>query len=253
MRRVAETFVIGALAVCCPHLSAAQVAWPRADSLRLSVSAAVHSVVADTVEITYSATIDAGSVQSLETFAIVAPWGSKTLGTPQRWFPNQGMLQDSTAVWWMAGGPRIVAAPGTSLSGMSVRGTGIVLPATFYAIGYARIPDAPGENEPSAAPPIWENSVKGRTIALVPVEFLPVDQRDWRVRAPALLDQACAFGWISPSGICTSLRGKLGRWTETGRANEGMAFWAELNAQRGNHVTEEGYAILSTNVPAPAR
>ena len=83
MRTLASTLLVGSLAACAPVPSAAQVAWPRADNLRLSVSAAVHSVVADTVEITYSATIDAGSEQSLEKFAIIAPWGSKTLGTPR--------------------------------------------------------------------------------------------------------------------------------------------------------------------------
>lgn len=68
-------------------------------------------------------------------------------------------------------------------------------------------------------------------------------------------DAACAAGWITPSQECQSLLAKIAAAQDAVARNEPKvaastlpALQAELDAQRGKHVTEPAYALLSGNV-----
>jgi hypothetical protein len=72
------------------------------------------------------------------------------------------------------------------------------------------------------------------------------------------LDRACELGWITNSGICTSLRVKLDHAAQSlDRGRSGAAqgqmgsFLSELDAQHGpqpgKHVTDAAYWLLKTN------
>lgn len=68
-------------------------------------------------------------------------------------------------------------------------------------------------------------------------------------------DAACAAGWITPSQECQSLLAKIAAAQDAVARNQPKvaastlhALQAELDAQRGKHVTEPAYALLSGNV-----
>lgn len=80
----------------------------------------------------------------------------------------------------------------------------------------------------------------GKTVGVVPP---PVDQsnKGLTVWLRGQTRQACALRWIDNTGTCKSILAKL----ENGSFAE---LQNELRAQRGKHVTEEGYALLVTTV-----
>jgi hypothetical protein len=84
--------------------------------------------------------------------------------------------------------------------------------------------------------------LRGTTVGIVD---LPADRSPGALatRLSALIDQLCALGWIDNNGICNSLRVKA-----TAAAGPLNALRNELSAQRGKHVSEEAYTILSQNV-----
>jgi len=97
------------------------------------------------------------------------------------------------------------------------------------------------------------NSFKGMTISpgIFPANVLPSVVRD---SLSSYTSRACNLGWVTNKGICRSLQATLDnvqRQLKAGKtktaANGIQSFIHEVEAQKGKHLTSEGYGLLYFN------
>ena len=103
------------------------------------------------------------------------------------------------------------------------------------------ITDSPSDTSSVHDTLIVVHGAQGLTVGIV---SFPADLSTTSLahRLSGLLTQACALGWIDNEGICNSLKVKV-----KADANSLNALLNELSAQRGKHVSEAAYLLISQN------
>ena len=167
-------------------------------------------------------------------------------------------------VYWShsppTGGGKLGLLPGETLSGFGFDSTdppGIVTAYSKSYWGYDGFPDEAG---PQGRIGVMADSIL-RAHRHVPVTTIgpvepppPGNETDYAQRLLDMLDQAYDQAWIDSRGIYNSLHTKLEHVQQ--RLNQGRirparnqlnAFLNQVDAQRGNHLTEEAYALLYFN------
>jgi hypothetical protein len=103
------------------------------------------------------------------------------------------------------------------------------------------------------SPPWYEDAYQGITLApvLPPKEFKSVVFLDTLISQK---QRACKLKWIDNKGLCQSLQAKLKnvqKQLDKGKTktaiNDLNAFINEVEAQKGKHLTSEGYGLLYYN------
>lgn len=226
---------------------------PAHDStLSIRVEPASLDVHGDTVRIAYRVTNATASTSKLFEFTVDAPAPALRVEAPPRtrqWFIVTAKdYGRSVANWGFLGAS---LAPGTAspLLAFSARGlpgivqywgTPWIAPDTIE-VSDDLPPSVRGEGTGPRGPGNFAAD-SGVTIGIVP---FPADRSRAALlaRLRGLEQDACARGWIDNAGVCTSLQVKI-EHGDTG------ALLNELEAQRGKHVNDLAYFLLSGNVRA---
>lgn len=219
----------------------------RGDRLSTDVTINVHAGPADSVSTTYTVHNAASSRQVLGMFVVRMPFadaGRFLATSSQGWYARSGLVQDSMAASWIPLAPTYQLAPGGASARFTVTAVGILGIVAYRAQGDFDLPDADEADEvdPIRAPPFWTNSFAGVTIGPVPAPGIGTPTSALLDDLDRMTSQSCDLGWIAPAGVCTSLSAKL--TMPEGRAWDPKPFLAELDAQRGTHVSEEAYWLL---------
>jgi len=118
------------------------------------------------------------------------------------------------------------------------------------AIGSADLPMFPGfsDETPEIIADLYQSTQSPLVFWTVSPKYPPAAFSDPAQAVSALLDElakACSLGWISPDGICNSLRVKLANaqaaiasGDRAAAAQRLQTYAAELQAQSGRHVPE---------------
>ena len=235
------------LALAVPSRARAQSA---ADGLRITVQPSVELLGGGLVRVSYVLRSAPESRDSLSIFAVDAPAPPTVVQLPgpaSRWLAFSSYGPRPVAAWSMLG-PLLAA--GQTSPALTFEAVGLPDVVRYVAMRYA--PVRPGALEDSgpddagapAGSDLFEpdtDVVLGSTIG---VAGLPGDTSTGALaaRLAALVDRACALAWVDNQGVCTSLRAKA-----VPSAGPLGALLEELDAQRGHHVTEAGYALLRAN------
>ena len=205
----------------------------------------------------YSLINDAESEQDIQEFYV--EFFAKIINTsnPENWI---SLVSKKTlpVVIWESNNKMHDLKPNYELDGFFFESLGFPKIINYYIAGYV---DEPEFNEGDAPPykattglNVFKNSLKGITLG----PWLP----DSSISLEAFTDTLQTFhsrsceelGWITNKGICNSLEVKIRnvkRHLERGKAKQAgnvlNAFLSEVQAQRGKHITEEGYALLYYN------
>jgi hypothetical protein len=235
------------------HFSLA-VAWavltvtPAHDStLSIRVEPASLEVHGDTVRIAYRVTNATASTSKLFEFTVDAPAPALRVEAPPRtrqWFIVTAKDYGRSVANWGFIDPLLGPGKASPSLAFSARG----LPGLVKYWGGPFIPPDTVETadvtvaEDAPAGPGNFAADSGVTIGIVP---FPADRSRAALlaRLRGLEQDACARGWIDNAGVCTSLQVKI-EHGDTG------ALLNELEAQRGKHVNDLAYFLLSGNVRA---
>jgi hypothetical protein len=181
---------------------------------------------------------------------------SPALGSPVGWRGTVVARTSGAPVCRFVARPASVLAPGDSVDGISVRS--VLLPA-IGSISTAGVYDPEqipsGEETPDTIYRLI-NSIHRRVVrvrGIVPSRSPTANPTVVVGYLKDDLETACGdLLWVDDQGICRSLQAKvdaaraaLGRTQPNPAKNQLVAFRAELNAQRGKHVNENAYFLLS--------
>lgn len=243
MRRAAT--IAAALALAAAGRAGAQDA---AATLHLDVTPSVQLLDGDRVQVTYTVTNLPSSTDRLFQFSVRSPVPVLELRTPE---PADRFAVDTreddapVASWgWLTALP----APGETAAPLTYVAQGLPGIVQFRGLRYTDLPEVDESSIADTvvtAPPTFDTPspdlVFGQTVGVVP---FPADASPGALgrSLQALVDQACALGWIDSHGVCNSLRVKA-----TGGAGPLGAFLHELEAQRGKHVSDAAYKLLRPN------
>ncbi|MCP9291949.1 FIMAH domain-containing protein [Gracilimonas sediminicola] len=209
------------------------------------------------------------SEQVLASFSIALKDGSfytKTVDSPEnkKWYVdglNKGFITGSAASKFIELPPENGLKPGESIS-ISFSSEGLPAIHDFYTRGFAppitfELLDtlyAQGYTDEEIFLDWKEESYKGITISPKewPEDF---DTSTFIDSLDSYQHRSCEeLGWITNQGICNSLQVKLRnvrRHLERDKPKQARnvlhAFINQVEAQRGKHITEEGYALLYFN------
>jgi hypothetical protein len=213
--------------------------------LRVSVIPTSITTAGSNTSITFDVENAAESQVALEMLVLDAPVRpSETIVPPVQ--PDSDYLMDYGygTMNAVALGFLFPLQPSHRRGPFTVRSAG--LPAI---VPYWVIPDLPVEEITEETGPVERlpqraaftpDDRAGLTVGVVPA---PDDQSEAALsaRLSGLLNDACSLGWVGgPAGICNSLQVKI-------REGELGAFVNELDAQRGNHVSDSAYFLLRAN------
>jgi hypothetical protein len=220
---------------------------------RNGVTADVHARVTssnDHLQFHYRIHIKKSSLQSLEEFAVknYSQEEPTKIIKPAKWTFSPA---DSQLVRWQVSpmfDPILpnVMHPGTTDSLFAFISARLPRPGTYYSKGNnGAIKYNTGD--------LVTNSVRGTTLC----PYDPSDPFDTRVFTDSLrsfTSQACNLKWIDNKGICQSLQTKLknvqkqlGKGKTKTAINDLQAFINEVEAQKGKHLTSEGFGLLYYN------
>ncbi len=240
MRRVIACLIASSMGSTGLH---AQHAVP---TFRVVLAPSFAAVSDTTLQVSYAVRFLSSAHDSLDEFAVLSDVPVRHVRAPS--IPARSAYVDThegelhVATWgWLGVHPHSGA-----MASLSYQATGIPGIVTYRLMRYVPAREAgPGEIDDSN--PTLANftttdadQVVGKTVGVVPP---PVDRSlagvtTW-LRGQA--SQACALGWIDNAGVCNSILTKLDHGSFAALRNE-------LHAQRGKHVSEEGYALLSRTV-----
>jgi hypothetical protein len=235
-----------------PAASATQTS-PTTDSVlpapgfAVTVQPALIGTVGDSTTLSYVVTVAGTAHDSLTSFVVDAPGVTRVVspGTwPASWVGTQWHVR-SVAAW---GKDSAFILPGASTPPLQFTARGAVGIVQFWAEVHERLETADTlfAADSIARPSSADTTVniRGVTGYTVGVAAMPSDLSSSALtgRLSGLVDQACALGWIDNHGTCNSLSVKV-------KAQSGPlgALLNELSAQRGKHVSEAAYILLSTN------
>jgi len=220
---------------------------------RNGVKAELHARVTpsrDRLQFHYRIHIKRNSLQSLEEFA-VKNYSRKeptNIIKPSKWTFSPAKYQ---LVRWQVSPmfdpilPNVIH-PGTTDSLFTFTSIGLPRPGIFYLKGN----NGDIEYNPED---LVNNSARGTTLS----PYDPPNPFDAGVFTDTLrsfASQACQIKWIDNKGICNSLQAKiknvqkqLGKGKTKAAINDLNAFINEVEAQKGKHLTSEGYGLLYFN------
>lgn len=215
-------------------------------TLRLDVQASAELLPDHTVRVSYQVQNLASSTSPLWIFAVQTPVAPASVETPapaENFLVTDQDFSGSVASWaWVDGFP----APGETSPALRYTARGLPGLVRYRATRYVEPPVvsddelAEPEQDPSFDTPD-EDAVFGTTLGIVALpESAPVDELAASLRG--LVEESCSRGWIQGRGICQSLLAKAR--PEAGPLG---AFVNELEAQRGNHVSETAFALLAAH------
>jgi hypothetical protein len=220
---------------------------------RNRVKAELHARVTssnDHLQFHYQIHVKKNSLQSLEQFAVKNYSHKEPIHDikPAKWYFSH--LRHRLVTWQIS--PMFdpilpnVLHPGDTDSLFVITSTGLPRPGTFYLKGN-------NGNISVNTEDLVTNSVKGTTLC----PYDPPDPFDavaFTNRFLSFTSQACNLKWIDNKGICQSLQAKLKnvqKQISKGKTktaiNDLQAFLNEVEAQKGKHLTGEGYGLLYFN------
>ena len=210
----------------------------------VSVRPAIVVAAGDTLTLTYVVTVTSTARDSLSSFMVDAPGVLRVNmpGAKPEWTVGTRWRRRPVAEW---GKIERLIMPGDSTPPLRFTARGLVDVVQYWAEV-----DAPLDSVITEVPPdssLTQDTlvtIKGSTGFTIGVGALPADLSSGALvaRLSLLIDRVCALGWIDNQGICNSLR-------KNAKAEAGPlgAMLNELNAQRGKHVAEAAYLLLSQN------
>ncbi len=219
----------------------------RSTPLSIAVEPTAIDVRGDTVRVAYTVRNQASSTADLFLFTVDAPTPASHVERPARnsgWHINTTKSFGRSVAGWSFIDPLLgpgKASPSLAFSARGLPGLvkywgePFVPPDTVETADVTVAEDAPAGPGNSAAD-------SGVTVGIVP---FPADRSRAALlaRLQGLQQDACARGWIDNAGVCTSLQVKI-EHGDTG------ALLNELDAQRGKHVNDLAYFLLTGNVRA---
>jgi hypothetical protein len=236
--------------------------YPRSDKVKAVVWASAVALGGDTIVVTHNFYNHGASEQKIEGIVIptgLTPVSVTTTRTELGWVPWSGIIADSVGMEWFSAldtGLVAVADTGPVFSHKAVGVLGIV---KFYAQGYVPAPlsndSLPYLYQPRL--PIWLDSYKAETIAVVP---FPTDMSPLGLaqRLVSLADTACApfldLQWVSDTQICNNSNADHRAAVQAIQAgNLALActrmsdFVSKVDGLPNNKITSEGRALLRLN------
>lgn len=213
----------------------------------VSVKPSVLAVAGDSVTISYIVRVVPSAHDSLTSFMVDAPGVSRVLmpGAKPEWTVGTRWRLRPVAEW---GKLSRLITPGDSTPPLQYTAHGMLDVVQYWAEIDAPldslITDTPPDSSLSADTTVTIKGSKGFTIG---VGAMPADLSSaaLSIRLAGLIDRVCALGWIDNDGVCNSLKAKAK--AKSGSLN---AMRNELDAQRGKHVSEDAYLLLSFNANA---
>lgn len=223
----------------------AQVQVPSQAALAVYVRPALVGEAGDTIILGYAVKVLSTSRDSLETFAVASPGVVRVVmpGAWPTWSVATRIKAVPVALW---GKNQHFVAPGDSMPPLRYAARGMLDVVQYWAAPH--VADDSGETvSPRARSAAADSIVSMRgasTGFTVGVGAMPADLTVGALatRLAELVDRACALGWIDNNETCGSLTAKAAASAASLRA-----FVSELNAQRGKHVSEMAYLLLSAN------
>jgi hypothetical protein len=230
-------------------------------NVQVEVRVVAVATRADTTRVTYVVASGSGSLEEVVNFMVDAPGGVVRIEMPG---PQEDWLLFDrhwgwrpVARWVILGG----LPPGGVTPPLTYEAIGLPAVVRAWAAGRVEVPTV-DEDDPHATAildslltvdPIIGKSQELRVLGVVPVppSITPLDLAR---RLVAQRDEACLLHWVDLNGICNSLDAKLDaavraltRGDMTAARGELDAFLNELEAQRGQHLTEAAYFLLRIN------
>ena len=219
-------------------------------TMRVDVSPTAELLPGSLVRVTYRVTVLAPGRDSLFEFSVDAPSPATRVvrpEPPESWAAFTAFGTQSVASWSALD----LVGPGQSTPALVFEAVGLPDFVRYSALRYSEPlddvtddpPDAPERTSTGAQifDPGTPNRVVGFTLGVVPPPA-NVSPPALASRLASLIDRACELGWVDNAGVCTSLRVKA-----VPEAGPLGALLQELDAQRGQHVSEAGYALLKAN------
>jgi hypothetical protein len=220
---------------------------------RNRVKAELHARVTssnDHLQFHYRIHIKKSSLQSAEQFAVKNYSHKEPIHDikPPKWYFSH--LRHRLVNWqisqmfdpYLPNGMR----PGTTDSLFAITSTGLPRPGLYYLKGNNGDINYNTED-------LVTNSVQGTTLCPYDPPN-PFDAGGFTDTLRSFTTQACNLKWIDNKGICQSLQTKLknvqkqlGKGKTKTAINDLQAFINEVEAQKGKHLTGEGYGLLYFN------
>jgi len=215
---------------------------PPTASLQAHVVPTAVRSSSGTTTIEYRVENAAASTDSIDMVLIDAPTGSIQIRAPepQGSYYVSARFGDRHVAYIGFVGRRL--RPGQRAGGFSIDGAGVPGIVPFWAMAYEPLDSVIVEDVDTAAsePELFSpGRLSGYTVGIVAP---PAD-----LSAPALIarldslvTESCHREWVTPEGVCRSLRAKVA-------AGQMGALVRELDAQRGRHVGETAYFLIRAN------
>lgn len=213
-------------------------------TFRVEVTPHLVSNIGDVIAMTYTVRVVPPTTDSLVGFIVDAP-SLVSVGLPgprASWLTLSKWRTRAIASWTRLD---VFTGAGDSTPPLPMTARGVIGVVPFWAERNAPldtvVTDLVSDTSAVFDTLIVVNGMQGTTIGVVP---FPADQSPAALanRLASFVDQVCTLGWIDNHGICNSLRVKA--TTASGPLG---AMLNELSAQRGKHVSEAAYVLLSEN------
>lgn len=201
----------------------------------------------DSVMLSYVVTVVPTASDSLTAFTVDAPGVLHVQAPPgvTGWWTSMSWHTRPTAGW---GVDSAFLAPGLSTPPLIYSARGAVDIVRYWAEVNTPLAtvDTVLASDSIPTPPSADTAItlRGTTGLTVGVGLMPVDlsPEGLAARLANLVTRACGLGWVDDQGVCNSLSVKV-------RPDSGSlgALLNELDVQRGKHMSEAAYVLLSAN------
>jgi hypothetical protein len=200
----------------------------------------------DSLSLTYTVTVLPGSTDSLLAFIVEAPGTTLNVVEPppsSAWTTMNRWGKTATAEWVLLEGK---TRAGQSTIPLPVSGHGVLGIVRYWAKPRPSYSDLETDTQADTVTVpdtvIDVQGAKGLTVGIVAP---PTDQSPAAriARLDRLITQMCDVGWITDAARCARLHALLTSATPTL-----LALLRECDMERGKHVKEEAYLVLTENV-----
>lgn len=235
----------------------ANVTQPFVPATGIAVDVAVQVSIDSSAMFTYQYSVRSAttSIQKVYNFFVDEGGVPATSGNPIGW-SFVGFSKNLTANWGADVGGDIV--PGNTLTGFYLKTRGLPVIVNAYVRGLAPLPAVDDEEDSDSIgriPDAYHDAVIVQTIG--PSSTTASDVGTFALQLISLKHQAFSLGWIygpGADGVVQSLDAKLAaanasisKGDNKTAANQLNAFINELEAQRGKHVNDNAYFLLTAN------
>ena len=219
----------------------------RPQGFRVVVVPALLDLTPDSVTLSYVVTVVPTARDSLTSFMVDAP-AVLHVRVPNAWsgaWSSTSWHERVTAGW---GVDSAFLGPGSSTPPLVYSARGVVDIVRYWAEADEppNTVDTVLASDSIPTPPSADTAVTlyGTTGFTVGVGPMPVDRSPAGLasRLANLITRACRLGWVDDPAVCDSLRAKV-----RPDAASLAALLRELGAQRGRHVSEAAFVLVSAN------